>query len=161
MIESQLEKNDSIPEKTQECSSIPETVPLDSYSTYENLSATVSKSIKSTRQKWRKLNRRCSVDLRTGYIFCFVDRNTFWFSLGSFYFRIPKSEDHFTGHRFEISSNGFLHVIGNRLVRALKVFFGGTGNRKCLKKNHTLTLKMIGFEIKCQFFRFLLREIGI
>ena len=53
---------------------------------------------------------------------------------GSFFFRIPKLEDHFTGHRFEISSNGFLHVIGNCLVRALKVCFGGTGNRKCLKK---------------------------
>ena len=47
---------------------------------------------------------------------------------------IPKSEDHFTGHRFEISSNGFLHVIENRLLRALRVFSGETGYWKCLKK---------------------------
>ena len=55
-------------------------------------------------------------------------------SLGSSFFRIPKSEDHFTGHRFEISSNGFLHMIGNRLVRALKLFSGVTGDRMCLEK---------------------------
>ena len=29
-----------------------------------------------------------------------------------------------------------------------------SGNLKCPKKNHTLTLKMIGCEIKCQFFPF-------
>ena len=55
-------------------------------------------------------------------------------SLGSFFFRLPKSEDQITGHRFEISSNGFLHVIGNRLVRALKLVSDVTGNRKCVKK---------------------------
>ena len=54
-------------------------------------------------------------------------------SLGSFLFRVPKSEDHFTGHRFEISSNGFLLVIGNRLERALKVFSGGTDQLDLIK----------------------------
>ena len=37
------------------------------------------------------------------------------------------------GHRFEISSNGFLHVLGNRLVRSLKVVFDVTGYQKCRK----------------------------
>ena len=44
------------------------------------------------------------------------------------------------GHRFEISSNGFLHVIGKCLVRALKVVSDVTGNRKC-RKNRMLTEK--------------------
>ena len=52
-------------------------------------------------------------------------------------------------------------MIENRLVRALRVFPGETGYQKCLKKNHTLTLKIIGFEKNCQFFDFLLREIEI
>ena len=59
------------------------------------------------------------------------------------------------GHRFELSSNGFKHVTVNRLVRALKLVFDVTGNRKCLKKIHTLMLKMIGCGKKCQFFHFL------
>ena len=53
------------------------------------------------------------------------------------------------GHRFEIVPNGFLYLIGNRMVRALKEVSDMTGNRKCLKKFHTLTLKMIGSERKC------------
>ena len=54
---------------------------------------------------------------------------------------IPKSEDHFTGHRFEISSNGFLNVIGNRLVCALQLVSDETGNRKCLKKISCINVK--------------------
>ena len=37
------------------------------------------------------------------------------------FFRMPKTEDHFTGHRFEKEPNGFLHVIEKFLVRALRV----------------------------------------
>ena len=37
------------------------------------------------------------------------------------FFRMQKTEDHFTGHRFEIEPNGFLYVIGKCLVRALRV----------------------------------------
>ena len=51
-----------------------------------------------------------------------------------------KSEDQITGHRFEISSNGFFRVIGNRLVRALKVVSEVTGDRK-FRKNRKLTEK--------------------
>ena len=36
-----------------------------------------------------------------------------------------------------------------------------TGSRKCPKKIHTLTLKMIGCERNVNFFHFLLREIKI
>ena len=36
-----------------------------------------------------------------------------------------------------------------------------TAYRKCLKKIHTSTLKIIGCERKCQFFNFLLCEIEI
>ena len=74
---------------------------------------------------------------------------------------MPKTEDHFTGHRFEKEPNGFLHVIGKCLVRALRAVWDLTCNRKCPKKNYTLTLKTIGCERKCQFFHFLLREIEI
>ena len=74
---------------------------------------------------------------------------------------MPKTEDHLTGHRFKLSSNGFMYVIGKCLMRVLRVVWDLTGNRKSLRKNHTLTLKTIGCEIKCQFFPFLLREIEI
>ena len=46
-------------------------------------------------------------------------------------------------------------------MRVLRVVSDLTGNRKGLRKNHTLTLKTLGCEIKCQFFHFLLREIEI
>ena len=82
-----------------------------------------------------------------------IDRINDWVA----FFRLPKTEDHFTGHRFEIEPNGFLHVIGKCLVRALRVVSDLTGNRKCPKKNYTLTLKTIGCERKCQFFHFLQR----
>ena len=49
------------------------------------------------------------------------------------FFRMQKTEDHFTGHRFEIEPNGFLYVIGNCLVRVLRVVLDLTGNRKCPK----------------------------
>ena len=52
------------------------------------------------------------------------------------------------GHIFEISSIGFLFVKENQLVRALILISNVTGDRKCLKKRHTLTLKMIDSEGK-------------
>ena len=52
------------------------------------------------------------------------------------FFRLPKSEDQITGHWFEISSNVFLHVIGNRLVRVIKLVLDVTGDRKCLKNRN-------------------------
>ena len=51
-------------------------------------------------------------------------------TLGSFFFRMPKTEDHFTGHRFEIEPNSLLHLIGECLVRVLRVVSDMTGNRK-------------------------------
>ena len=60
------------------------------------------------------------------------------------FFRLPKTEDHFTGHRYEIEPIGFLHVIGNCLMRLLRVVRDLTDNRESLKKNHTSTLKRIG-----------------
>ena len=61
------------------------------------------------------------------------------FNLMVAFFRLPKSEDQITGLRFEISRNGFSHMIGNCRVRALQLVSDVTGNRKCLKKIHTLT----------------------
>ena len=49
---------------------------------------------------------------------------------------MPKTEDHFTGHRFESSSNGFLYVIGKCLMRVLRVVSDLTGNRKSLEKSY-------------------------
>ena len=49
------------------------------------------------------------------------------------FFRMQKTEDHFTGRRFEIEPNGFLHVIGKCLVRVLRVLRDLTCNRMCLK----------------------------
>ena len=71
---------------------------------------------------------------------------------------MPKTEDHFTSHRFEKEPNGFLYVIGKCLVRALRVDL--TCNQECPKKLY-FNVKNNRLWKKFQFFHFLLRQIKI